>query len=236
MEFVNRLKNILVVGAAAVMLTVPVAASLMLDTAPAQAQTSAKSVVDCGTQIGYSPFCHPYEGVVTAGKYSPGSGRYCYAEFNASSNQTVTVAAHALGHKLGRFKKIGFNTSKWVCASFKAGTCPRVNLLMRSGDLDTNLGTFPSCTSWHLPTTKAPNFRLCRTNKSDKRMSLDLYRNGTLMEGNIVDPGKRACVSQRFNNHHTVQHLRVRMYAGRGTTVTSSSILTDAVYHRLIAA
>jgi len=195
--------------------------------APLSALIPQAQAVNCKRQVGFNPYCFPKGSMPLFAKgFHPDGTKFCYGLQNTGPK--TKVAAMRLGHPSGAFHKVGHGKVVVLCVKTE-GKCPKVNVRSSNGEVDTNLGTYPSCdSSWRVPTTKQA-FVLCRTNDSGVPKTLALFRGDTLMSLKYAKPGKRVCVSRSFHKLHK-QHLTVRWYKEDGRPVRQRSILLNAVF------
>lgn len=236
-NFIANLFGVLALGGLVIagVASQPTALTSAASTASATDQTTSKGIVDCGTLTGFSPYCWPRNQSVPllAKGFMPGSNRGTYCVIPANFQATaINVAAKLIGHKSGKFYRIKSGAHKQLCRPMPAHGCPKINLRMRSGDLDTNLGLYPTCgTSLKLPTESRPFFKLCATNPASSAWELDLSHGNKLSMAVKAKPGQRVCVVRSFSKHQ-IQNLRV--WWDDGTfTIKSGQILTGAYYWRL---
>jgi hypothetical protein len=203
---------------------------------PAVALVAAPaSALDCGTHVGYSPGCFPQnrlEPMLGKG-YMPGShGKtYCVVQANYQSGP-ISVAAKLLGHKSGKFVRIRSGKHKQLCRPMPANGCPKISIRSRSGDLETNLGLYPTCgDSLKLPTDSKPFLRLCATNPANHAQKLELDHGSTVGMTVRAKAHQRVCVVRSFAKKQR-QKIRVEWNDG-SFNVKLGQIQTYAWFWRL---
>lgn len=164
--------------------------------------TSSATALDCGSRIGFSPGCFPQNSQVPlVGKgFMPGThkGTYCVIPQNYQS-QAINVAAKLIGHKSGPFHRVKSGGQVQLCRSMPKHGCPKINLRMRSGDVDTNLGTYPTCgASLRFPTSTRPTLRVCATNPASHAQKLELDHGSTVGMTVRAKAHERVCVTRNF--------------------------------------
>jgi hypothetical protein len=193
------------------------------------------SALDCGTQIGYSPGCFPQNlrDPILARGYMPGShGKtYCVVQANFQAGP-ISVAAKLLGHKSGKFVRIRSGKQKQLCRPMPAHGCPKFSVRSRSGDMDTNLGLYPTCgDSLKLPTDSKPYLRLCATNPAKHAQKLELDYGSTVGMTVRAKAHQRVCVIRSFAKK---QRQKIRVLWNNGDfSISLSEIQTYAYFWRL---